>query len=308
MRSEPDLAFVVDPVDGGRRIDSVVGERDAVGSRAEAQRLIEAERVLVDGRPVAKRQRVATGQRIEVWLAPPVPAALTAEDVPLRIRYEDESLLVVDKPAGVVTHPSRGHPSGTLVHGLLSRGIEGGSTDRPGIVHRLDRDTSGLLVVAKTARAHRRLQQMVRDRQVDRRYLVLVHGQAPAAMAVDRPIGRDRRNRTRISVDTDRPREARTSFRRLGQYGPVSLLDARLDTGRTHQIRVHLQAVGLPVVGDPVYGRGGERYGLNRQFLHAYRLTFPHPETGEEIDVESPLPADLQRVLDRVSAASAPER
>jgi 23S rRNA pseudouridine1911/1915/1917 synthase len=225
---------------------------------------------------------------------------LDPEDVAVIVRYEDEHLLVVDKPAGVVVHPSRGHSTGTLVHGLLHHGVAGGETMRPGIVHRLDRDTSGLLVVAKSERSHRRLQALLRDREIERRYLVLVHGAFPPALAVNRDIGRDRRNRTRISVNTDRPREARTTFRRLEQYHQHSLLEARLDTGRTHQIRVHLQTVKFPVVGDPVYGRPGATEGLDRQFLHAAQLRFPHPESGDEIHVSSPLPEDLQLLLDRL--------
>lgn len=275
----------------------VVGERPEVGSRAEAQRLIDAGRVAVDGRAVAKRHALAAGSRVTVRTAPRATTALQPEEVAFSVRYEDEVLLVVDKPAGVVTHPGRGHASGTLVHGLLGRGIRGGEAERPGIVHRLDRDTSGLLVVAKTDRAHRRLQRMLREHTVDRRYVVLVHGSFPPAMSVDRPIGRDRRHRTRMSTRTDQPREARTHFRRVNAFDRHSLLEARLETGRTHQIRVHLEAVGFPVVGDPVYGRRGDELGLGRQFLHACRIAFEHPETGDRIEVESDLPPDLEAVL-----------
>jgi 23S rRNA pseudouridine1911/1915/1917 synthase len=295
--TESELRFVAGRDDAGRRLDVVVGERPEVGSRAEAQRLIDAGRVEVDGRAVPKRHGLAPGSEVTVRPAPRAASALEPEDVPFTVRYEDDVLLVVDKPAGVVTHPSRGHASGTLVHGLLGRGIRGGDAERPGIVHRLDRDTSGLLVVAKTDRAHRRLQRMLRERTVDRRYVVLVHGSFPPAMSVDRPIGRDRRHRTRMSTRTDQPREARTHFRRIAAFGRHSLLEARLETGRTHQIRVHLEAVGFPVVGDPVYGRRGDELGLERQFLHARRIAFAHPETGEQVEVESELPADLDAVL-----------
>ena len=295
--TERELRFVVGPADAGRRIDVVLGERAEVGSRAEAQRLIDAGRVEVDGRAVAKRHCLVGGSRVTVRPTPRATTTLEPEDVPFIVRYEDDALLVVDKPAGVVTHPSRGHSSGTLVHGLLGRGIRGGDAERPGVVHRLDRDTSGLLVVAKTDRAHRRLQRMLRDRTVDRRYVVLVHGTFPPALSVDRPIGRDRRHRTRMSTRTDQPREARTHFRRIAAFDRHSLLEARLETGRTHQIRVHLEAVGFPVVGDPVYGRRGDELGLHRQFLHARRIAFPHPESGVQIEVESELPADLAAVL-----------
>jgi 23S rRNA pseudouridine1911/1915/1917 synthase len=301
--------FVVGPDDAGRRVDVVVGARPEIGSRAEAQRLIEAGRVAVDGQAVAKRHSLAEGATVRVRLAPRPAPALTPEDVPFTIRYEDAALLVVDKPAGVVTHPSRGHASGTLVHGLLARGIGGGGdAERPGIVHRLDRDTSGLLVVAKTDRAHRRLQRMLREREIERTYLVLVHGAFPAALTVDRPVGRDVRNRTRMSTRTDRPREARTHFRRIAAFDGYSLLEARLETGRTHQIRVHLQAAGFPVVGDPVYGRRGDELGLRRQFLHARRISFPHPDTGAEIVVESDLPPDLDVVLRGLERSGRPAR
>jgi 23S rRNA pseudouridine1911/1915/1917 synthase len=281
----------------GRRVDVVVGALPEVGSRAEAQRLIEAGRVLIDGAAVTKRRALAAGERLVIELMPKPASALTPQDVPLVIRYEDAALVVVDKPSGVVTHPSKGHESGTLVHGLLAYGIAGGDIERPGIVHRLDRDTSGLLVVAKSDRAHRRLQRMMSDRRIERRYLVLVHGAFPPALTVDRPIGRDKRNRTRMSTQTDRPRDARTHFRRVTAYPRHSLLEARLDTGRTHQIRVHLEAAGFPVVGDPVYGRRGNELGMTRQFLHAWHLAFLHPETNEPIEVESELPPDLAAVL-----------
>jgi 23S rRNA pseudouridine1911/1915/1917 synthase len=294
--------------EAGRRLDAVVGALEEVGSRAEAQRLIDAGRVLVDGRAVPKRHLLAPGESLEVRPAAPPPAGIEPEPVPLVVRYEDEHLLVVDKPAGVVVHPSAGHRGGTLVHGLVARDIAGGRDPaRPGIVHRLDRDTSGLLVVARSERAHRRLQRMLRERRMDRRYLALVHGEAPPALTIDRPVGRDRRARTRMAVGAPDGREAVTHLRRLEALGRFSLLEARLETGRTHQIRVHLESVGHPVVGDRVYGRRPATLGLDRQFLHAARLAFPHPETGEPVEVESPLPADLARALD-LARRPAPAR
>lgn len=300
MTDQRPIRLTVDGAGAGRRLDALVGEVGAVGSRAEAQRLIDAGRVRVDGNVVAKRHLVRAGECVEVVPLAREPFRLQPQDLALDVVYSDEHMLVVDKPPGVVTHPSRGHDTGTLVHGLLGLGAAGGDApDRPGIVHRLDRDTSGLLVVSRTPRAHRRLQAMLRDRLIDRRYVALVKGDFPPALAVDRPIGRDRRNRVRMSTNTDRPRDARTRFRRLAGTGTHSLLEARLDTGRTHQIRVHLEAAGFPVVGDPVYGRGGDRLGLDRQFLHAWRLDLPHPETGEPVAVASPLPADLVAALTR---------
>jgi 23S rRNA pseudouridine1911/1915/1917 synthase len=286
----------------GTRLDAAVGAMEEVGSRAEAQRLIDAGRVLVDGEPRPKRHRLTADEVIEVRpLPPPVSELVPEASVPFRIAYEDDHLIVVDKPAGVVTHPSAGHREGTLVHGLLAHAVRGGGDPtRPGIVHRLDRDTSGLLVVARSERAHRRLQRLLRDREIRREYLALVHGAFPPALTVDRPIGRDRRVRTRQAIDlSDAGREAVTHLRRLEDLGRFSLVEARLDTGRTHQIRVHLESAGHPVVGDRVYGRREETLGLERQFLHAARLAFPHPETGEDIDVRSPLPHDLELALGR---------
>ena len=300
------VAFEVGADDTGRRIDVVLAARPEIDSRAQAQRLIAEGNVRVAGETVRRRVVLAAGQRVEARLAPRPPVELAPEEVPLAIRYEDDDLLVVDKPPGVVTHPSRGHAAGTLVHGLLALGIGGGEAGRPGIVHRLDRDTSGLLVVARNERAHRLLQELLRDRRVERRYLALVHGRFPAALTIDRPIGRDRRNRIRHSTATDRPREARTHVRRIHAYDRHSLVEARRDTGRTPQIRVHREAAGFPVVGDPVYGRrGADRLGLDRQFLHAWRIAFPHPVTGEPVAVESPLPPDLEAALARIAPHGA---
>jgi 23S rRNA pseudouridine1911/1915/1917 synthase len=220
------------------------------------------------------------------------------------IAWRDEYLLVVDKPAGLVVHPARGHREGTLSQLLsdVGAGGAGGDPDRPGIVHRLDRDTSGLLVVARTEDAHRLLQEALRKRLIEREYLALVEGLPPARTGtIEAPIGRHPRIRTRMAVGGTAGREARTHFTLERSVGDVSLLRLRLDTGRTHQIRVHLQAIGHPVCGDPEYGTGGwdSILGLHRQFLHATRLAFPHPLTGEAIEVNSPLPEDLQEALGR---------
>jgi 23S rRNA pseudouridine1911/1915/1917 synthase len=223
---------------------------------------------------------------------------LAAEEMELRIAYQDEQLVVVDKPAGLVVHPAPGHATGTLVHGLLSHDVAGGDVDRPGIVHRLDRDTSGLMVVARSEEAHRRLQELVRKRELERHYLALVVGRPRSRRGrIEAPIGRDRRDPMRRSLDTDAPREAVTHFEVIELFPRHALLDVKLETGRTHQIRVHLSAIDLPVAGDPVYGRPHE-LGLERQFLHAARLAFTHPFTGERVDVESRLPAELQMALE----------
>jgi 23S rRNA pseudouridine1911/1915/1917 synthase len=247
-----------------------------------------------------KNHRLEGGEEVRLEVVEPASKELQAEDIPLPIAYEDEQLLVVDKPAGIVVHPSPGHATGTLVHGLVGRAA-GGDEDRPGIVHRLDRDTSGLLVVARSEGAYERLQELVRKRELERRYKALVRGRPRSWKGrIEAPIGRDRHDPTRHSLDTDTPRDAVTHFEVERLLEKHALLDVRLETGRTHQIRVHLAAIGLPVVGDPVYGVADEM--LRRQFLHAWRLAFLHPMSGERIEVESPLPPELQSALDRFAS------
>ena len=253
--------------------------------------------MLVDGAARGKSHRLTGGEEVSFEPPGPVATELVAEPMDLRIAYEDEHLLVVDKPAGLVVHPAPGHATGTLVHGLV--GVAGGGEEeRPGIVHRLDRDTSGLMVVARTAEAHRRLERLVRRRRLERRYLALVCGRPRSRRGtIEAPIGRDRRDPTRQSLDTATPRDAVTHFEVVELLPQHALLEVRLETGRTHQIRVHLAAIDLPVAGDPVYGRPGE-LGLERQFLHAARLAFPHPMTGDPVETESPLPPDLEAALE----------
>jgi 23S rRNA pseudouridine1911/1915/1917 synthase len=280
------------------RLDRALAERAEVGSRGLAERLIADGAVLVDGERRAKSHRLAGGEDVLVDL-PPEAAPLVAEEMNLNIAWEDEHLLVVDKPAGVVVHPGAGHDTGTLVHGLLALDAAGGDEERPGIVHRLDRETSGLLVVARSGEAHERLQESIRRREVERRYLALVKGSPRSRSGrIEAPIGRDRIDRTRHSLDTPTPRDAVTRFEVMERLGPRALLEVTLETGRTHQIRVHLEAIELPISGDPVYGVPGD-LDLGRQFLHAARLSFDHPFGSERIDVESPLPEDLAGALER---------
>jgi 23S rRNA pseudouridine1911/1915/1917 synthase len=270
-----------------------------VESRAEAERLLAAGAVRVDGAPRAKSHRLEGGEELEVDIAERAEAGLEPEAMELRIAYEDEHLLVVDKPAGVVVHPAPGHATGTLVHGLLLHGAEGGEeADRPGIVHRLDRDTSGLLVVARSEAAYDRLRRQVAERELERIYLALVRGRPRSRSGrIEAPIGRDRSDPLRHSLDTETPREAVTHFEVERLLDSHALLKVRLETGRTHQIRVHLAAIGLPVAGDGLYGV--TEPGLPRQFLHATELTFPHPFTGERVETHSPLPPDLAAFLTR---------
>ena len=255
--------------------------------------------MLVDGRPLDKSRRLSGGEELEFEPPEPEVTTLEPEQMDLRIAYEDEHLMVVDKPAGLVVHPGSGHATGTLVQGLLDHDIAGGDAARPGIVHRLDRDTSGLMVVARSEEAHARLQKLIRSRALERHYAALVVGRPRSRTGrIEAPIGRDRRDPLRHSLDTDKPREAVTHFEVRELLPRHTLLDVRLETGRTHQIRVHLAAVDLPVAGDAVYGRPRE-LDLERQFLHAGRLAFPHPFTEERVDVESPLPPDLEAALER---------
>jgi 23S rRNA pseudouridine1911/1915/1917 synthase len=283
------------------RLDRALAGRPEVGSRGLAERLIADGAVLVDGEPRTKSHRLTGGEDVLVEL-PADAAPLVPEEMNLRVAWEDEHLLVVDKPAGVVVHPGAGHDTGTLVHGLLALDAAGGDDERPGIVHRLDRDTSGLLVVARSETAHERLQESIRLRQVERGYLALVKGSPRSRSGrIEAPIGRDRIDRTRHSLDTPTPRNAVTLFEVVELLGPRALLEVTLETGRTHQIRVHLEAIELPISGDPVHGVSGD-LELERQFLHAGRLAFDHPITSERIDVESPLPEDLAAALERARA------
>jgi 23S rRNA pseudouridine1911/1915/1917 synthase len=299
------MELEVPPEAAGERLDVFLGP--SLGSRSQAQRVIAAGRVLVDGEAASKGHRVRPGERIVVDDDPPPAAAPGASRAaPFRIAYEDEHLIVVDKPAGVVVHPARGHRQGTLAQALAGRAAGGEDAWRAGIVHRLDRDTSGLLVVAKSDEVHRRLKAALAAREIRREYLALVEGRPPARSGtIEAPIGRDPRDRMRMSVhsDANAPKPAITHFELERALPQATLLRVRLQTGRTHQIRVHLRAIGHPVCGDREYGHAG-LYGLERQFLHAARLAFDHPVTGAPLDIVSPLPQDLERAL----AAAAGDR
>ncbi len=303
----------------GERLDLVLSAAPEVGSRAAAQKLIAGGHVRVNGKNQGKSYRVSAGEQVDARLPAPAPPELVAEPMDLKVIFEDEYLLIVDKPAGVVTHPARGHDSGTLVHGLLGHQIAGGDHPRrPGIVHRLDKDTSGLLIVARDDATHRRLTRMMASHDIDRTYLALVHGRFEAASGtVDAPLARDSASRQRMAVAHGRGRPAVTHFEVLRSWSGVtgkpggagngsspardgfSLLRVKLETGRTHQIRVHLAAIGHPVAGDKLYGCR-DKLAVGRQFLHSARLVFRHPRTGEIIDVSSPLPGDLVKVLDNL--------
>ena len=280
------------------RLDAVVAEATGV-PRADVQRAITAGGVLVDGAVRPKSHRLRGGERIEVTL--PETRAPVPEPGGLPVRYEDEHLLVVAKPAGMVTHPTSTRRAGTLVNRLVGMGVAlstVGGPDRPGIVHRIDAGTSGLLVVAKDDQTHRALTDLLAARRVERRYLALVRGAvAEPSFTVEAPVGR---RGPRMAVRRQAGREAETSFRIVERLPAVTLVEARPRTGRTHQIRVHLAAIGHPILGDRPYGGGGDdarRLGLTRPFLHAWRLSFTHPRTDRPVVVEEPLPEDLEAAL-----------
>ena len=309
------FSFVVSLDLAGRRIDVAVAERCPELSRAQARRLIDRGGVSVDGSAVKPAYRLRRGEKVEGTLPEAEPHELAPEAIPLSILYEDPTWIVLDKPAGLVVHPAPAHRSGTLVHALLHHCpelSEAGGSGRPGIVHRLDKDTSGVLVAAKTPRAHGNLAEQFRAHTVEREYLAIVRG-SPRTLSgtVDRPIGRHPSDRKRFTADrrlaraSRGARPARTHWRVEERLGDFTLLRVRLETGRTHQVRVHLASAGLPVLGDPVYGGGravARALGLDRQALHAARLEFDHPDTGARMRFTAPLPRDLEAVLERLRA------
>jgi 23S rRNA pseudouridine1911/1915/1917 synthase len=292
----------------GMRLDAAVAEMEPALSRAAARRLIERGHMTVSGASAKPAHRLRMGERVEGRVPEPEPDRLDPEPIALEIVHEDAQLVVVDKPAGMVVHPSAGHHEGTLVHALLHHchGLSGiGGVLRPGIVHRLDKGTSGLLVAAKTDLAHRRLSEQLRAHSIEREYLALVRGRPGREQGmIDAPIGRHPTDRKRFSTRARVGRAAVTHWWVEQRFATLTLVRVRLETGRTHQIRVHLASVGLPVAGDPIYG-GGRRLtrelGLQRQALHAAHLGFDHPETGERLRFDSPLPADLAAVIARLA-------
>lgn len=299
--------FVITATDAGERLDLVLA-RLTGGSRTHAATLIATGRVTVGGKVERASFRPEGGEALEVEIPEPPGRAVEPEQIPIRVVFEDADLVVVDKPAGMVVHPAPGNWSGTLVNALLGRGqglAAGSAPERAGLVHRLDKETSGLLIVAKSDRAHRLMGAQIAARAVKRRYACLSWGHLDEdRLTVDKPIARDPNDRTRMAV-RDEGRSARTDFVRLARFDAVDLLRAELHTGRTHQIRVHLTAVGHPVVGDDTYGGGGGRRLLDlppkRHFLHAAWLVFTHPVTGVAVDLRSPLPEELRRSLARAA-------
>jgi 23S rRNA pseudouridine1911/1915/1917 synthase len=291
--------FVVD--EPGARLDRYVVERCPELSRTQAQRLVAEGYVTVNDGVAKAGLKLSVGDRVTVSIPPPPPSPLSPEAIPLNIIYEDDDLLVVDKPAGLTIHPAPGHPGHTLVNAILSRlaSLPDSGDLRPGIVHRLDRDTSGVMVVAKKSTAQADLISQFKAHSVAKAYLVLVRGQlAPETGVIEAPIGRDPSDRKRMAVVAG-GREARTGYQVVRYIGGYTLLEVRPETGRTHQIRVHLRAIGYPVVGDKVYGAKSDL--VSRQFMHACRLGFKLPATGQYKEFTSELPPDLARALENIA-------
>lgn len=302
--------YIVPQEQAGQRLDRFLVTVLAGMSRSAIQRLLSDGQALVNGRATSKAgYLLRSGDAIAVSVQPTVrqTSSIQSSHASLAIVYEDQDLLVVDKPAGMVVHPARGHSGDTLLDALLARYPEMGQIEdeeRPGIVHRLDKDTSGLLIVAKHTRAQAALVAQMKQHAIIKRYLALVEGVVSLdSGSIDAPIGRDPRYRQQMAITNTASREARTHFRVVERFSRHTLLLLQLETGRTHQIRVHLQAIGYPIVGDPVYGPTGKRntLPLSRQFLHAYQLAFTHPITGQRLELEAPLPEDLEQILQKYS-------
>jgi 23S rRNA pseudouridine1911/1915/1917 synthase len=326
-----EASFTVEPAEAGKRLDVFLAGKALGLTRSQAERLAKEGRVLVNNRPAAPGRRLAAGETVHVSLPSQAPAELQPESIPLEILFEDDDLIVVNKPRGMVVHPGAGRTSGTLVHALLAHTstlAAGSGPHRPGIVHRLDRDTSGLLLVAKTDAAYAGLASQIGRREVERRYLALVWGSVREdRLLIDVPIGRHQRERKRMAAvvgpaagRTLRP--AHTDIAVLERYGPMTLVEARLGTGRTHQLRVHLAHIGHPVVGDPVYGLRQARRNkaalpagtlrlvqqLGGQALHAHHLRFRHPNGRQELTFSAPMPAEMARLVSHLAAAEGGDR
>ncbi|MDY7041041.1 MAG: RluA family pseudouridine synthase [Chloroflexota bacterium] len=298
--------IILQVVDAAERLDKYLANAVSDLSRAQVQRLIAAGRITVNGEVVNKASLcLEVDDEVVVRVPPPESTEVSPEAIPLNIVYEDADLLVIDKPAGMVVHPAHGHRSGTLVNALLARHpqlAEVGGAERAGIVHRLDKDTSGLILVAKNETTQKELQRQFKHHLVEKVYLALVEGRlGPAQGLIEAPIGRDKRRRKRMAVVRS-GRKASTAYQVIERFEHHSLVEARPQTGRTHQIRVHFAFIGHPLAGDQVYGYRRQRLRLGRQFLHAQTLSFHLPSTGGEVEFHSPLPDDLRRVLAELRA------
>jgi 23S rRNA pseudouridine1911/1915/1917 synthase len=324
LTEEKHFSFLVDEDDSGERLDAFLSAQLPELSRSRIQKAIRAGDVIVDGAPSLKpAQKVREGEEVRLAFSPPKPLQITPEHIPLDIVYEDDELLVVNKAPGMVVHPAPGHETGTLVHALLGHctSLSGiGGVLRPGIVHRLDAGTSGLLVVAKSDEAHISLSRQLMERTVSRIYCALVWGELPGSTGtIDMPIGRSPGDRKKMAVLSEGGKEAQTTYYAVDTFGPFQYIRLKLGTGRTHQIRVHLSRIGHPVLGDPVYGGRKSRRGMlsgasaaiaeralgmiDRQALHAEELSFIHPATGKLMAFTAPLPDDFKEVMEFLKTA-----
>jgi 23S rRNA pseudouridine1911/1915/1917 synthase len=318
IKDPDEFAYSVEPCDAGQRIDIFIAGKLPHCSRSHAALLIRQGLVKADGQSCKPGHRVKSGESILVRVPAPAPTDLIAEPLPLDILFEDADLIVINKSAGMVVHPAAGHNSGTLVHGILYHcpDLEGiGAEKRPGIVHRLDKDTSGVMVVAKNARSHDDLSRQFKARKIEKHYLALVTGSPKTeAGRIELPIGRHPVERKKMSTRSRRGREALTLWKVRERFVGATLIDVELKTGRTHQIRVHCHAMGFAIVGDPVYGRKGSKSlitakhaalqavlrSAKRQMLHAYRLSFKHPADGRQLSFKAPLPDDMADLLEQL--------
>lgn len=311
------INMIVKKSDEGKRLDVYLASDDRIQSRSIAQDLIARQMVEINKKTTSKNHHVKEGDKIVVRIPPPDIMDVSPEPIPIDVYYEDEDLMVVSKPAGMVVHPSHGHAKGTLVNALLyhSDKLSGiGGVQRPGIIHRLDKNTSGLLIVAKNDISHTELSKRLKKREIKRYYVALVCGSWKTdGGTIDAPIGRGFKDRKKMTIAGKACREAVTHFKVVERFQQYTLLEVRLDTGRTHQIRVHMAYANHPIAGDPEYGFRKhlnrqlfeEGIDLNRQFLHAYRLEFNHPVSGKYLEFESDLPPDLQKVLEKLRNAEA---
>ena len=300
--------LVVDEINKGKRLDSYISDNMDKISRNFAQKLIENQQVTINGKNEKASYKVCVGDKVQVDVPEAQDTKLKAQDIPVEVVYEDKDIIVVNKPKGMVVHPANGNPDGTLVNAILAMckdSLSGiGGEIRPGIVHRLDKDTSGLLIIAKNDEAHVKMSKQIQDRLVTKKYIALVKGVVKDDEAtIDMPIARSKVDRKKMAVDKD-GKQAVTHFKVIKRYKRYTLLEIKIDTGRTHQIRVHMAKIGYPVVGDMVYSNGRNEFGVEGQMLHAKSLEFSHPITGKKMHLEAPLPEYFTKVLEKLDSRS----
>ena len=300
------MVFIVEDVDAGKRLDSFLAEKNTANyTRSFIGKMIEENLVLYNGKPSKASTKIKTGDRIELFEKEPEPLAVKGEEIPLEIVYEDDDLMVINKPRGMVVHPAPGHTSGTLVNAVLSHAGESLSSIngvlRPGIVHRIDKDTSGLILVCKNDFSHKALAKQLEEHSITRRYHAICSGRLKEEQGtVSAPIGRDEKNRKQQAINYKHGKEAITHYRLLENLQTASLLECRLETGRTHQIRVHMKSIGHPLLGDPLYGPKKNLYAIKGQALHAMVLGFVHPRSGEYMEFSADYPEDFQKLLNKL--------